>query len=120
MVYEHLMHEFNQLEDRGHRSINGMIEKCAALALQFHGEMDEEDEMEDGDHGDASVIASDDGQDAPQTPLLQPALTEGTQGVIAVVKRVVLDPLLWCNGPGMATEPTKMRLPRIKNLFFLL
>jgi adenylosuccinate synthase len=47
MVYARLMHEFNQLEDRGHRSINGMIEKCAALALQFHGEMDAEDEIDD-------------------------------------------------------------------------
>jgi hypothetical protein len=38
MVYERLMHEFNKLEDSGHRSINGMIEKCAALALEFHGD----------------------------------------------------------------------------------
>jgi hypothetical protein len=105
VLYERLMHEFNQLEDSGHRSINGMIEKCAALALEFHGEMDAEDEMEDGDHDDASVIASDDGQDAPpQTPLQQPALTQGSKGVIAVVKRVVLDPLPWCNGPGMTAE----------------
>jgi hypothetical protein len=63
MVYEHLMREFNQLEDRGHRSINGMIEKCAALALQFHGELDD-DEPDNG-----SVDASDDGQeDSPDPP----------------------------------------------------
>jgi hypothetical protein len=41
-------------------------------------------------------------------------LIQGSKGVIAVVKRVVLDPLPWCNGPGMTAEPTKMRLPRIK------
>jgi hypothetical protein len=34
IVYDQLMHEFNQLENSGHQSINGMIEKCAALALQ--------------------------------------------------------------------------------------
>jgi adenylosuccinate synthase len=62
------MHELNQLEDKGHRSINGMIEKCAALALQFHGEMDAQDEMEDGDHNDASVIASNLGQEDPPDP----------------------------------------------------
>jgi hypothetical protein len=118
MVYEHLMHEFNQLEDKGHRSINGLIEKCAALVLQFHGEMDAEDEMEDGDHDDASVIASDDGQDAPPDPPAAAGINRGDPGVIAVVKRVVLDPLPWCNGPGTATEPTKMRLPGIKNLYF--
>jgi hypothetical protein len=30
------------------------------------------------------------------------------------VSRVRLDPLPWCNGPGMTAEPTKMRLPGIK------
>jgi hypothetical protein len=54
----------------------------------------------------------------PQTPLLQPALTQGSKGVIAVVKRVVLDPLPLCNGKEIATDPTKMRLPGIKNLYF--
>jgi hypothetical protein len=87
IVYERLMHEFNKLEDSGHRSINGMIEKCAALALEFHGEMDADDEMEDGDHDDALVIASDDGQDAPPDPLLQPALIQGSKGVMMVVNR---------------------------------
>jgi hypothetical protein len=28
-----------------------------------------------------------------------------------------LDPLPWCNAPGMTAEPTKMRLPGIKNLY---
>jgi hypothetical protein len=35
LVYECLMHEFNVLEDSGHHSINGMIEKCASLATQI-------------------------------------------------------------------------------------
>jgi hypothetical protein len=34
------------------------------------------------------------------------------------VSRVRLDPLPWCIGPGTATDPTKMRLPGIKNLYF--
>jgi hypothetical protein len=69
MVYGRLMHEFNKLEDSGHRSINGMIEKCAALALEFHGEMDAEDEMDDDEPDDGLVDASDDGQeDPPDSP----------------------------------------------------
>jgi hypothetical protein len=79
MVYGRLMHEFNKLEDSGHRSINGMIEKCAALALEFPGEMDAEDEMEDGNHDDASVIASDDGQDAPPDPPAAASIDPGEQ-----------------------------------------
>jgi hypothetical protein len=35
-----------------------------------------------------------------------------------VVSRVLLDPLPWCNGPGMTAEPTKMRLPGIKISIF--
>ena len=31
MVYERLMAEFSKLEDSGHDSVNGMIEKCANL-----------------------------------------------------------------------------------------
>jgi hypothetical protein len=31
---------------------------------------------------------------------------------------VRLDPLPWCNGPGMTAEPTKMRLPGIKISMF--
>jgi hypothetical protein len=46
MVYQRLMHEFNQLEDKGHHSIHGMIEKCASLAAEFYAEMDAEDDME--------------------------------------------------------------------------
>jgi adenylosuccinate synthase len=68
MVYERLMHDFNQLEDSGHRSINGMIEKCAALALQFHGKMDAEDEMEDETEPVDLENQFDDAQDGPQTP----------------------------------------------------
>jgi hypothetical protein len=54
----------------------------------------------------------------PQTPLLPLGLIQGSKGVIAVVKRVVLDPLPWCNAPELTTEPTKLRLPGIKNLYF--
>jgi hypothetical protein len=64
MVYERLMHEFNQLEDRGHPSINGMIEKCAALALQFHGEVDADDEMTNN----SSESESDLDQEDPPDP----------------------------------------------------
>jgi hypothetical protein len=46
------MHEFNQLEDRGHSSINGMIEKCASLALEFYGETDAEDQIDDDEIDD--------------------------------------------------------------------
>jgi hypothetical protein len=35
-----------------------------------------------------------------------------------VVSRVRLDPLPWCNGPGMTAEPTKMRQPGLKSLVF--
>jgi hypothetical protein len=74
------MREFNQLEDKGHQSINGMIEKCAALVLQFHGEMDAEDEMEDGNHNDASVDASDDGQEDPPDPPAAASIDPGDTG----------------------------------------
>jgi hypothetical protein len=40
------MHEFNQLEDKGHHSIHGMIEKCASLAAEFYAEMDAEDQID--------------------------------------------------------------------------
>jgi hypothetical protein len=43
-------------------------------------------------------------------------LIQGTQGVMMEVSRVRLEPLPWCNGPGTATDPTKMKLPGIKNL----
>jgi hypothetical protein len=118
MVYECLMHEFNKLEDSGHRSINGMIENCAALALEFHREIEQEDLLDDDEPDDGSVDASDDGQEDPPAPQLPQALTQGSKGVIAVVKRVLLDPLPWCNAPELTTEPTKMRLPGIKNLYF--
>jgi hypothetical protein len=89
------------------------------LAAQFHAEMDAEDEIDDEINDDASVIASDDSQDAPpQTPQPQPALTQGSKGVIVVVTRVLLDPLPWCNAPELTTEPTKMRLPGIEKLYF--
>jgi hypothetical protein len=120
MVYDQLMHEFNVLEDSGHSSINGMIEKCAALALQFHREMDAEDEIDDDEIEDGALeneSALD--QDAPpQTPGMPPTMVQGTQGVMMEVSRVRLDHLPWCNGLVMTTEPTKMRLPRIKNLYF--
>jgi hypothetical protein len=65
MVYDQLMHEFNQLEDSGHASINGMLEKCAALVLQFHGERDAEDEINDDAPDDASDDDQDDRLDLP-------------------------------------------------------
>jgi hypothetical protein len=75
MVYERLMHEFNQLEDSGHHSINDMIEKCAALALQFHGEMDAEDEI-----NDAPDNASDLNQEDPPEPPAAASIDPGEQG----------------------------------------
>jgi hypothetical protein len=69
IVYQRLMHEFNQLEDSGHHSIKGMIEKCATLAWKFYGEMGAEDEIDDedaaADPDDASVDSQD---DAPEPP----------------------------------------------------
>jgi hypothetical protein len=44
-------------------------------------------------------------------------LIQGSKGVMMVVNRGRLAPLPWCNGPGTATDPTKMRLPRNKNLY---
>jgi hypothetical protein len=83
IVYERLMHEFNQLEDKGHRSINGMIEKCACLALQFHGEMEAEgkiDDENDGDRDDASDNESDLGQEDPPDPAAAARIDPGEQG----------------------------------------
>jgi hypothetical protein len=54
----------------------------------------------------------------PQTPKLLQALTQGSKGVMMVVSRGRLDPLPWCNAPELTTDPTKMRLPGIKNLYF--
>jgi hypothetical protein len=45
-----------------------MIEKCAALVLQFHGEIAEDDAIDAMDDDDALDNASDLDQDAPQTP----------------------------------------------------
>jgi hypothetical protein len=42
--------------------------------------MDAEDEMEDGDHDDASVIASDDGQEDPPDPPATASIDPGEQG----------------------------------------
>jgi hypothetical protein len=80
MVYDRLMHEFNVLEDTGHTSINGMIEKCAALALQFHGEIEAEDEIDDSDRIDSSVDASDDGQEDPPDPPAAASIDPGDPG----------------------------------------
>jgi hypothetical protein len=113
MVYGRLMHEFNVLEDKGHHFINAMIEKCASLAWKFYGEIEKEDEI-DNDATDDRNNQSDDSQDGPPDPPATASMIQGSKGVIAVAKRGVLDPLPWCNGPGMTTEPTKMRLPGIK------
>jgi hypothetical protein len=78
LVYERLMHEFNQLEDRGHRSINGMIEKCASLAAQFHGEIEQEDHQLDDDEPDDG--SSDDGQEDPPDPPAATSIDPGEQG----------------------------------------
>jgi hypothetical protein len=80
MVYGHLMHEFNKLEDSGHRLINGMIEKCAALALEFHGEIEQEDQLDDDEPDDGSVDASDDGQEDPPDPRDAGNIDPGEQG----------------------------------------
>jgi hypothetical protein len=79
LVYERLMHEFNQLEDSGHQSINGMIEKCASLAAQFHAEMDAEDEIDD----DATVDLENqfaNAQEDPPDPQHAPNNGPGEQG----------------------------------------
>jgi hypothetical protein len=81
MVYERLMHEFNQLEDRGHRSINGMIEKCASLAAQFHGEIEQEDQLDDDEPDNCSVDASDLDQEDPPDPPAAASIDPGEQGV---------------------------------------
>jgi hypothetical protein len=80
LIYERLMHEFNQLEDKGHHSINGMIEKCAALVLQFHGEIEQEDQLDDDEPDDGSVDASDDGQEDPPDPPAAASIDPGEQG----------------------------------------
>jgi hypothetical protein len=80
LIYERLMHELNQLEDSGHRSINGMIEKCASLALQFYGEIAEEDEMEDEIDDNDPVNASDLNQGAPPAPRASARIDPGEQG----------------------------------------
>jgi hypothetical protein len=68
LVYEHLMHEFNVLENSGHHSINGMMEKCASLAAQFRAEIEEEDAIDDNDSADASDNASNLDQEDPPDP----------------------------------------------------
>jgi hypothetical protein len=76
MVYERLIHEFNQLEDNGHQSINGMIEKRAALALEFHGKTDAEDEI---DNDNATVTAVEDLENqfaGPRRPPRPPSRSE--------------------------------------------
>jgi hypothetical protein len=75
LVYERLMHEFNQLEDSEHASINGMIEKCAALALEFHGEMGAEDEINDDPENQ-----SDFAQEDPPDPRASASIDPGEQG----------------------------------------
>jgi transposase len=87
MVYDRLMHEFNQLEDSGHHSINGMIEKCTTLVWKFYGEMDAEDKIDEDnmeeDHDDSSVDIQDEAPEAPDAVI--EAL--GDQGGIVEVKR---------------------------------
>jgi hypothetical protein len=57
-----------------------MIEKCASLALQFHEEMDAEDEMEEEndpvDHNNASDLNQEDPPD-PQIPVMLPTMSTG-------------------------------------------
>jgi hypothetical protein len=74
------MHEFNKLEDSGHTSINGMIEKCAALAWKFHGEIEQEDEIDDSDRDDSSDNESDLGQEDPPDPPAAARIDPGEQG----------------------------------------
>jgi hypothetical protein len=74
------MHEFNQMEDTGHDSINGMIQKCAVLALQFHGEMDAEDEIDDDAPEDASDLDQEDPPDPWDAANSGPGDTGGDDG----------------------------------------
>jgi hypothetical protein len=97
LVYEWLMHEFIVLEDSGHTSINGMIEKCTSLAWKFYGKIAEDEEMEEQNDPVDPDNASDLNQEDSQTPRVLATMVQGTQGVMMVVNRVVLDPLPWCN-----------------------
>jgi hypothetical protein len=96
LVYDRLMHEFNQLEDKGHHSVLRMIEKCASLAAEFYAEIEEEDQMEDEMNNDNPDIQSD--QEDPPDPPAAPSIDPGHR---------------W-NAPELTTETTKMRLPGIK------
>jgi hypothetical protein len=102
MVYDRLMHEFNVLEDTGHRSINSMIEKCAALALQFSGEIAQEDAIDNDDPDNGSV-------DTQEDPPAAAGINRGDPGGIVEEKRAVLDPLPWCNASGIGNKMVKIK-----------
>jgi hypothetical protein len=57
-----------------------MIEKCAALALQFHGEMDAEDEMEEENDPVDPVNQSDLDQEDPTDPPAAASIDPGDTG----------------------------------------
>jgi hypothetical protein len=69
-----------KLEDSGHRSINGIIEKCAALVLEFHGEIEQEDQLDDNEIDDAPDNASDLDQEDPPDPRDAGNIDPGEQG----------------------------------------
>jgi hypothetical protein len=54
IVYNRLMREFQKLQQSGHESINGMIEKCATVAKKFYDKMDEEEGDESDDESSAA------------------------------------------------------------------
>jgi hypothetical protein len=57
-----------------------MIEKCAALALEFHGEIEQEDQLDDDEINDAPDNASDLNQEDPPDPRDASIIDPGEQG----------------------------------------
>jgi hypothetical protein len=56
IVYERLMAEFERLEQSGHESEAGMIEKCAARTAELYQEIQNNDE--DDEDGPAVMYAT--------------------------------------------------------------
>jgi hypothetical protein len=86
-----------------------MIEKCASLALEFYGEMDAEDQMDNDEIDDDPENQYDLDQEDPPDPQDAANNGPGEQGGDYGSEQGRLDHLPWCNGQGMTTKPTKMK-----------